>query len=240
MEQHRTRPAHNGPRGGRPPLPPQGRGERGLPTARGAVGGPVDDRGGPVDDRGGPVDDRGAGDVRGGPARGPARVPGPGGRRPPGAAARGPAPARPPWPAALRAARLLPDPRLTGLGGGLFCAAVMLVFGFVDLVLFGASRTVYGVLFLPACVLTACWVRQVDLLTAPIVVPIAFAVGLTTVADGGDGFTGALTGFVTALATEAGWLYGGTLIAGSIVIVRRIRLVRRRVAARGGRVPAAG
>ncbi|WP_437085096.1 DUF6542 domain-containing protein [Streptomyces sp. enrichment culture] len=232
MEQHRTRPAHNGPRDGRPPLPPQGRGERGLPTARGTAGGPVDDRGtGEV---------RGAQAVRGGPARGPARVPGPGGRRFPGAAARGPAPVRPPWPAALRAARLLPDPRLTGLGGGLFCAAVMLVFGFFDLVLFGASRTVYGVLFLPACVLTACWVRQVDLLTAPIVVPIAFAVGLTTVADGGDGFTGALTGFVTALATEAGWLYGGTLIAGSIVIVRRIRLVRRRVAARGGRVPTAG
>jgi hypothetical protein len=36
---------------------------------------------------------------------------------------------------------------------------------------------------------------------------------------------------VTALATEAGWLYGGTLVAGSIVIARRIRLVRRRAAA---------
>ncbi|MCZ9343992.1 hypothetical protein NGM37_40230, partial [Streptomyces sp. TRM76130] len=134
--------------------------------------------------------------------------------------------------------RLLPGPRLTGLGGGLFCAAAMLVVGFLDLALFGASRTVYGVLFLPVCALTACWVREVDLLTAPIVVPIAFAVGLTTVADGGDGFTGALTGFVTALAMAAGWLYGGTLIAGAVVLVRRIRLVRRRVTARDGRAPA--
>jgi hypothetical protein len=39
-------------------------------------------------------------------------------------------------------------------------------------------------------------------------------------------------GLVTALATEAGWLYGGTLVAGVIVIARRIRLVRRRTAAR--------
>ncbi|MGP2442829.1 DUF6542 domain-containing protein, partial [Streptomyces sp. JW3] len=141
-------------------------------------------------------------------------------------------------PKAAATLRRMPNPRLTGLGGGLFCAAVMLAFGFLDQLLFGASPTVYGVLFLPACVLTAVWVRRGDLLTAPIVVPIAFAVGLTTVADGGDGFTGALGGFVTALATEAGWLYGGTLIAGSIVIARRIRLVRRRVAARGGRAPA--
>ncbi len=175
-------------------------------------------------------------------ARGAVRVPGPGAgpgaRRLPGAAARGPAPVQPSGPASPRAARPLPGPRLTGLGGGLFCAAAMLVFGLLDLALFGASRTVYGALFLPACALTACWVRGVDLLTAPIVVPIAFAVGLPTVADGGDGFTGALTGFVTALATEAGWLYGGTLVTGTIVLVRRIRLVRRRVAAREGRAPA--
>jgi hypothetical protein len=35
-------------------------------------------------------------------------------------------------------------------------------------------------------------------------------------------------GLVTALATQAGWLYGGTLVAGVIVIVRRIQLVHRR------------
>ncbi|GGS26056.1 DUF6542 domain-containing protein [Streptomyces griseoviridis] len=191
MEQHRTRPAQYGPRRGRPPLPPQGRGPEGRPR--------------------------------------PARAPGPDAQRSVrGGAPRGPVPS----PAAPPLLRRLPNPRLTGLGGGLFCAAVMLASGFLDQLLFGSSRTVYGVLFLPACVLTAVWVRRGDLLTAPIVVPIAFAVGLTTVADGGDGFTGALGGFVTALAMEAGWLYGGTLIAGTIVIVRRIRLVRRRVAAR--------
>ena len=128
----------------------------------------------------------------------------------------------------MDAPKRLPNPRLTGLGCGLFCLAVMFLLGFLDDLLFGASLTVYGVLFLPVCALTALWVRGGDLLTAPVVVPIAFAVGLLTVSDGGGGFLGGLMGLVTALSTQAGWLYGGTLIAGVIVIARRIRLIRRR------------
>ncbi|MET9772916.1 DUF6542 domain-containing protein [Streptomyces sp. NPDC006367] len=144
--------------------------------------------------------------------------------------------------------RDIPNPRLTGLGSGLFCTAVMTVLGFLDALLFGGSLTVYGVLFLPVCVLTACWVHRGDLLTAPVVVPIAFAAGLVTVTDGGTGLGDRLMGLVTALATEAGWLYGGTLIAGAIVITRRVRLVRRRTApsapsartAPSARIPRAG
>ncbi|MFE0510342.1 DUF6542 domain-containing protein [Streptomyces sp. NPDC058964] len=144
-------------------------------------------------------------------------------RRPEGVRRPGPGPARP-----VRPRRRMPNPRLTGLGGGLFCGAVMFLLGCLDQLLFGASLTAYGVLFLPVCVLTALWVRGGDLLTAPIVVPIAFAVGLLPVADSGGGTAGRLMGLVTALATQAGWLYGGTLVAGVIVIVRRIRLMRRR------------
>ncbi|GAA4999320.1 hypothetical protein GCM10023257_48800 [Streptomyces hyderabadensis] len=133
----------------------------------------------------------------------------------------------------VHAVRGMPNPRLTGLGSGLFCAAVMTLLGFVDELLFGSSLTVYGVLFVPVSLLTALWVRRGDLLTAPVVVPIAFAVGVLPVAESGDGgLGGRLMGLVTALATEAGWLYGGTLVAGATVIVRRIRLVRRRTAAR--------
>ncbi|GGW88662.1 hypothetical protein GCM10010383_17130 [Streptomyces lomondensis] len=131
----------------------------------------------------------------------------------------------------------LPNPRLTGLGSGLFCAVVMFLLGALCAALFGASLTAYGVLFLPVCVLTALWVRRGDLMTAPVVVPIAFAVGLLPVAEGDGGVGGKLMGLVTALATQAGWLYGGTLIAGLIVIVRRIRLVHRRRTA-GARTPA--
>jgi hypothetical protein len=139
---------------------------------------------------------------------------------------------RPAAPLAPGTGPKLPNPRLTGLGSGLFCAALMFVLGFLDQALFGSSRTAYGVLFLPVCVLTSVWVRRGDLLIAPIAVPLAFALGLTLVSDGGDGFSGQLGGYVTALAMEAGWLYAGTLIAGGIVLVRRVRMVRGRIAAR--------
>ncbi|MEV6052353.1 DUF6542 domain-containing protein [Streptomyces sp. NPDC052107] len=121
-----------------------------------------------------------------------------------------------------------PMPRLTGLGGGLFCVLVMFLLGCLDALLFGGAMTVYGVLFLPVCGLTALWVRAGDVLTAPVVVPIAFAVGLFPVADGGGGLLGRLMGLFTGLATQAGWLYGGTLVAGVIVLVRRVRWVRQR------------
>ncbi|MFJ7292093.1 DUF6542 domain-containing protein [Streptomyces collinus] len=161
-----------------------------------------------------------------------ARPPGPQ-RRP--APLRRPAAVRRPAPASALTAGRLPNPRLTGLGSGLFCAAVMFLLGALCSALFGASLTAYGVLFLPVCALTARWVRRGDLMTAPVVVPIAFAVGLLPLADG-EGGTGRLMGLMTALATQAVWLYGGTLIAGVIVIVRRIRLVRRRRTA-GARPP---
>lgn len=103
----------------------------------------------------------------------------------------------------------------------------MLLLGCVDALL-GGSLPVYGVLFVPVCVLTALWVRDGDVLTAPLVVPIAFAVGMVPVADGGGGLLGSLMGVFTGLATQAGWLYGGTLLAGVIVLVRRVLWVRRR------------
>ncbi|MEU0217102.1 DUF6542 domain-containing protein [Streptomyces sp. NPDC006265] len=156
--------------------------------------------------------------------------------RPPGPRGR-PAPVRRPAPAPAPAAGRLPNPRLTGLGSGLFCAVVMFLLGALSSALFGASLTAYGVLFLPVSVLTALWVRRGDLMIAPVVVPIAFAVGLLPVADGEGGTGGTLMGLVTALATQAGWLYGGTLLTGLIVIVRRIRLVHRRRTA-GTRPPA--
>ncbi|WP_030041948.1 DUF6542 domain-containing protein [Streptomyces resistomycificus] len=141
---------------------------------------------------------------------------------------RRPASARPAGPPIVQAVRRLPNPRLTGLGGGLFCGALMFALGFLDQLLFGASLTVYGVLFLPVCAVTALWIRRGDLVTAPIVVPIAFAVGLLPVAESGNGVGGRLMGLFTALATQAGWLYGGTLVAGLISTVRKIRLMSRR------------
>ncbi|MEU6651656.1 DUF6542 domain-containing protein [Streptomyces sp. NPDC046900] len=213
MEQHRTRPAQHGPRRGAP-LPPQGR--RGAatpvrpettarPTRPGTPGRP--------ETRGATAGARPANQGNGGPQRRPAAE-----RR---SAA-----------ALVQRGRRLPAPRLTGLGGGLFCGAVMLAAGFLDQLLFDSSLTVYGALFLPVCLLTALWVRPGDLVVAPVAVPIAFAAGLLTMTDGGEGLGGRLVGLVTALATQAGWLYGGTLIAGVIATVRRVRVIRRRTAQR--------
>ena len=103
----------------------------------------------------------------------------------------------------------------------------MVVIGCVDRLLFGGSTALYDVLFLPVCVLTALWVRKSDLMSAPVVAPIGFAAGVLPLADGGGGTADRLMGLVTTLATQAGWLYGGTLLAGVTALVRRAALVRR-------------
>uniref|UniRef100_UPI00313450D4 DUF6542 domain-containing protein n=1 Tax=Streptomyces murinus TaxID=33900 RepID=UPI00313450D4 len=91
-------------------------------------------------------------------------------RRPPGPeAGRGAGQSRP--------ARPVPGPRLTGLGGGLFCIAAMFLLGCLDQLLFDGSLPVYGVLFLPVCVLTALWVRPGDVLTAPVAKAMGTATG---------------------------------------------------------------
>ncbi|WTJ13455.1 hypothetical protein OID55_25350 [Streptomyces sp. NBC_00715] len=148
---------------------------------------------------------------------------------------------RRPAAAGARAGRRLPNPRLTGLGSGLFCGATLFALACLDQLLLGGSQTVYGVLFLPVCLLTALWVRPGDLVTAPVVVPIAFTFGLLPVAGDSDGgISGRFMSLVTALALQAGWLYGGTLIAGLVVIVRRIRLMARRAARRRTQAAQAG
>lgn len=124
--------------------------------------------------------------------------------------------------------RRLPNPRLTGIGAGLFAAAVMFVIGCADRLLFDGSSAVFGVLFLPVSALASLWVRPADLVTAPISVPIAFAVGIIPISGGSGGFGGQAMAVVTALAVHAGWLYGGTLVAGIIATVRKVRLMRAR------------
>ncbi|MFF5785232.1 DUF6542 domain-containing protein [Streptomyces sp. NPDC012693] len=176
----------------------------------------------------------------------------PGGARVERAGAAGPAgnpsgraPGGRPVPPVVLALRRLPQPRLTGLGAGLFASAVMLTLGLLDRLLFDGSPVVYGLLFLPVSALTALWVRAADLVTAPIGVPIAFAVGVVPIAGGSGGLGGQAMAVVTALAVHAGWLYGGTLVAGLIASVRKVREMGRRQHARAmapvaGDAPVAG
>nr|WP_106978852.1 DUF6542 domain-containing protein [Streptomyces griseus] len=131
-------------------------------------------------------------------------------------------------PPVVQALRRLPSPRLTGLGAGLFASASMLLVGFLDWLVLDGSPLAFGLLFLPVSALTALWVRTADLVTAPIAVPIAFAVGVVPIAGGGGGFGGQAMAVITALAVHAGWLYGGTLIAGVVASVRKVRDMGRR------------
>ncbi|MEV7418541.1 DUF6542 domain-containing protein [Streptomyces sp. NPDC089919] len=124
--------------------------------------------------------------------------------------------------------RRLPRPRLTGLGGGLFACAAMVVVAGLDWLLFDGSMIAYGLLFVPVAAATALWVRPADLITAPIAVPIAFAAGVWPIAGGSGGLGGQLMGVVTALALHAGWLYAGTLLAALIAVVRKAVLIGRR------------
>lgn len=62
-------------------------------------------------------------------------------------------------PAAARTGRRLPRPRLTGLGGGLFACAAMLLAAGICWLLFDSSLFAYGLLFLPVAAATAVWVR---------------------------------------------------------------------------------
>ncbi|MEV8534529.1 DUF6542 domain-containing protein [Streptomyces sp. NPDC051211] len=143
---------------------------------------------------------------------------------------------RPPRPPA--APRRLPRPRLTGLGGGLFACAAMMLAGGIVWLLFDASLVGYGVLFLPVAAATAIWVRPADLITAPVAVPIAFAVGVWPIAGGSGGVGGQLMGVVSALSLQAGWLYAGTLVAALIALARRAALSNRRRMAAARRLPA--
>ncbi|MFI6346331.1 DUF6542 domain-containing protein [Streptomyces sp. NPDC050560] len=151
---------------------------------------------------------------------------------PPGAARPRVSPVAPYVSRVVRALKGAPNPRLTGLGGGLFCAAVMLLVACADRLVLGSSPVVYGVVFLPVAALSALWVRGADLVAAPVTVPIGFAVGVLPICGGTGGFGGEMIGLFTSLALHAGWLYGGTLIAGVIATVRKVRLMRRRFAAR--------
>ncbi|MEV7616020.1 DUF6542 domain-containing protein [Streptomyces sp. NPDC089799] len=161
-------------------------------------------------------------------------------RRPPGAV--GAAAVRPrPRPGGAGGPGRLPRPRLTGLGGGLFACAAMVLAGGIDWLVFDVSLIAYGVLFLPVAAVTALWVRPADLITAPVSVPIAFAVGVWPVAGGSGGFGGQVMGVVTALSMHAGWLYAGTLVAALIALGRRaVWSSRRKLRTAARRVPVQG
>ena len=130
-----------------------------------------------------------------------------------------------PRPAPPASVRHGSGPRLTGIGCGLFASLVMLAAATADRILLDAAPLGYGLVFVVVCAVTALRVRRADLAAAPISAPIAFTVGLI-VLSGDTG--GRLMGVFTSLALQAGWLYGGTLLAGLIALLRCLARPGRR------------
>ncbi|WP_018536418.1 DUF6542 domain-containing protein [Streptomyces sp. MspMP-M5] len=142
-------------------------------------------------------------------------------------------PRRPPAPAPVAGLlRRMPAAKLTGLGCGLLATAALLAFGFLDRWLLDGAQGAYGAFFLLVGVAAGAWVRPLDLVAAPVALPIAFAVGTLPVQHGPTGFPGLLVGVFTVLALNAGWLYGGTLLCGLLVVVRKALLIAGRRASR--------
>ncbi|OKI09727.1 hypothetical protein A6A06_03460 [Streptomyces sp. CB02923] len=147
------------------------------------------------------------------------------------------------------AAERLPAPRLTGLGCGLFGTLALFVFAFLDRLLFGGAPAVYGGFFVLVSVCAGLWVRPYDLITAPVALPIAYTLGTVPISHNTGGFAGLLMGVFTVMATQAGWLYAGTLACALIVAVRKAAAFARRQAERhaqrqaaraSGRAPSRG
>ncbi|MFD6417103.1 DUF6542 domain-containing protein [Streptomyces sp. NPDC060194] len=128
---------------------------------------------------------------------------------------------RRPAPPVVLALRRLPRPRLTGLGAGLLATALLAAVAGLDHLFLDSTGTAMTVLYPAVAAACALWVRPADLVLAPVAAPIAYGVG-AVVLTGGDPVD-----TLSALAVHAGWLYGGTLLAGVIALVRRVVLVRR-------------
>lgn len=137
----------------------------------------------------------------------------------------------------------VPGPRLTPLGGGLLATGLMLVTGGLVRFFLGSAPVVYGAVFLVVSLCCALWVRPADAIAAPIAAPPAFAVGMVAFGEGTGGLPAYLVGAATQLAMEAPWLYGGTLLAAVIALLRHFALLAvrrqpgRRPPASPSRVP---
>ncbi|MFF0723271.1 DUF6542 domain-containing protein [Streptomyces sp. NPDC004134] len=133
--------------------------------------------------------------------------------------------ARRPVPPVVRTLLRPAGPRLTAAGGGLLAAAVMLGTGAFVQVVMGTAPVFFGVVYLVLSVCCALWIRPSDVIAAPIAMPIAFAAGTLAVGEGSGGISAHMMAAGTTLALEAPWLYGGTLLAAAVALLRHFAML---------------
>lgn len=142
--------------------------------------------------------------------------------------------ARRPVPPVVRTLLRPAGPRLTAAGGGVLAGAVMLGTGAFVQVVMETAPVFFGVVFLVLSVCCALWVRPADVAAAPIAMPIAFAAGTLAIGEGSGGLTSHVMAAGTTLALEAPWLYGGTLLAAAVALLRHFALLAVRRSPAGG------
>lgn len=112
----------------------------------------------------------------------------------------------------------------------LFLIVVTTVVGFVDMTMNRELTWITGGVFVIACVIAAFSVRPRDLWTAVITPPLAFLVALlisgqpSTLSGSGSLILREASLVVTGLAFNAPYIFGGTILAFVIVLIRRTRL----------------
>jgi len=122
-------------------------------------------------------------------------------------------------------------------GSGISTFAVFLlitiptaVAGFADIYLNSRFTWITGVVFVLTCLLAAVSVRPRDLWTAVITPPIAYLIALlvagqpSTLSGSGDLLLREGSLVVTGLAFNAPYLFGGTILALIVVLIRRTKL----------------
>lgn len=131
-------------------------------------------------------------------------------------------------------AAIVPPPQSETKGLGTFGVALILIagttlVGFVDVFLHNHITIITGAVFVILCAVCAVLVCKRDLWTAVISPPIAFLIALIisgqldVLRDQGDFFIKESALVATGLAFNAPYIFGGTILALIIVLIRRKR-----------------
>ena len=138
-----------------------------------------------------------------------------------------PAPAQ----AAESAKRKLPE--LNSWGGFALITAVTTAIGLLEYAVVGSIGWLTGIFFVAASAFVALAIKPADMPTAVISPPIAFLVAAvlsaqpSIIGSAGNFWVLQATSVVTALAFNAPWVFGGTLVALAIVLFRRYAMGRK-------------
>lgn len=124
-------------------------------------------------------------------------------------------------------------PELTSWGGFGIITAVTTAVGLVEYAVVGSLGWLTGIFFVAACAFVALAIRPADMPTAVISPPIAYLVAAvlsaqpSIIGSAGNFWVLQATSVVTALAFNAPWVFGGTLLALVIVLFRRYAMGRK-------------